>query len=68
MSTPLESAITTAAGQALRLRSRNNERQGHSLRDLIEADKYLSAIDVVAEQPGDRVKAMFFRLKPPGTV
>lgn len=65
MTTPLASTIQSEATKAKRLKSRNEEREGQSLSDLIAADRYLAEQAAVANgSPGFRL----FRLKPPGAV
>lgn len=62
----LESQIETAAGKAKRLKSGDEEREAHSLGDLIKADEHLSAKNATSNS--NRRGIVINKLRPPGSI
>lgn len=58
--------IDTAAASAKRLKSRDNEREAHSLREMIEADQYIASQDAIANT--SRRGIILTKLRPPGSI
>lgn len=58
--------VETAATKAKRLKSDQYERESHSLKDLIEADKYVDSQAAVA---GTKRRGLIItKLRPPGSI
>lgn len=60
----LKDDINTAASAGKRLKSGQQERESHSLKEMIEADRYLANRDLVT---GNARKIVINKLRPPGT-
>ncbi|MBR9802966.1 hypothetical protein GYB59_15305 [bacterium] len=61
----LDEQIQNAAAKAKRLKSGDEERESHSLKEMIEADKYLEGKEAVT---GNGRKICINKLRPPGSV
>ena len=61
----LSNQIETAAGKAKRLKSGNNEREAHSLKEMIEADRHLQ--NGSANTESNRRGLIITKFRPPGS-
>lgn len=66
MTTPLYTTIQSAAAKAKRLKSRYEERESHSLADLMAADRYLANQQALTE--ANRFGLVLNQLKPVGSI
>jgi len=61
----IEDEIETAATKAKRLKSGDQERESRTLKEMIEADKYLDNKDAVT---GNGRKIIINKMRPPGSI
>lgn len=61
----LEDDIATAAAKAKKVKAGDQERESHTLKEMIDADKYLEGKGVVT---GNSRKIIINKMRPPGSV